>query len=41
MRKSTVSYKSAKDLPKEDEVKELKIFVGKLIWVNVIYRLII
>lgn len=29
IRKSTVSYKSAKDLPKEDEVKELRIYVGK------------
>ena len=28
IRKSTVSYKSAKDLPKEDEVKELRIYVG-------------
>jgi hypothetical protein len=24
-----VSYKSGKDLPKEDEVKELKLYVGK------------
>ena len=30
VRKSTVSYKSARDLPKEDEVKELKVYVGKL-----------
>lgn len=29
VRKSTISYKSAKDLPKDDEVKELKIFVGE------------
>ncbi|KAK4019969.1 hypothetical protein OUZ56_001967 [Daphnia magna] len=29
VRKSTVSYKSGKDLPKEDEVKELKLYVDR------------
>lgn len=26
-----MSYKSGKDLPKEDEVKELKLYVGKVL----------
>jgi len=29
VRKSTISYKSAKDLPKENEVKELKVYVDR------------
>lgn len=32
VRKSTVSYKSANQMPRESEVKELKLFVGKLIY---------
>jgi nucleosome binding factor SPN SPT16 subunit len=39
VRKSTVSYKSASQMPQDKEVKELKIFVGT-IWCHLIFFLI-
>lgn len=32
LRKSTVSYKSVSQMPRENEVKELKLYVGELLF---------
>lgn len=39
IRKSTVSYKSISQMPRENEVKELKLYVGKSCDLNSLYVL--